>query len=314
MTAPRFATHASASPPISPSLDAVQEFKIQRNFFQAEFGNSPGIINVASRGGSNQWHGSLFEFLRNDFFDAKNFFSPVVEPFKRNQFGGSLGGPILKDKLFVFVNYEGIRQRLGVVQRILVPDPVLFTGNFTGQPTIYDPTTYNAATQTRQPFAGNRIPAARFNQVSLNYLKYIPAPNSPVVQGANLVGTPTQSLDDNQTNVRVDYVINAKNSLFGRQSWENAPIQPGSLLPLGGQVVSESGENELVQLTTTLSASTVNVLRAYHNYANLFGTQVATPTNLAAELGFTGLSSTPLNFGLPSSVDLPGMRASAARG
>src|SRR5438270_11604626 len=77
---------------ITPSLDAVQEFKIQRNFFQAEFGNSPGIINVASRGGSNSFHGSVFEFLRNDAMDARNFFSSQVEPFKRNQYGGAGGG------------------------------------------------------------------------------------------------------------------------------------------------------------------------------------------------------------------------------
>ncbi|HEX4163856.1 MAG TPA: TonB-dependent receptor [Bryobacteraceae bacterium] len=290
---------------ISPSLDAVQEFKIQRNFFQAEFGNSPGIINVASRSGTNQWHGTAFEYVRNDFFDAKNFFSPVVEPFKRNQFGGSLGAPILKDKLFFFLNYEGIRQHLGQVQRILVPEPALLAGNFAGQPTIYDPTTYNAATQSRTPFPGNQIPSNRFNQVALNYMKYIPAPNGPLVQGANLVGTPTQTLNDDQDNVRVDYVINSKNSLFARQSWENAPLTPASLVPLGGQLVSESGENELLQLTSTVSPATVNVFRAYHNYANLFGTQIPTPTNLAAQLGFTGLSSSPLNYGLPD-VSLTG--------
>ena len=284
---------------ISPSLDSVQEFKIQRNFFQAEFGNSPGIINVASRSGTNQWHGSLFEYLRNDFFDAKNFFSPVIEPFKRNQFGGSLGAPVLKDKLFVFLNYEGLRQVLGQVQRDLVPTAAELGGNFAGQPTIYNPLTYNAATQTRQPFAGNIIPSNLFNTVSQNYLKYIPAPNSPLIGGANLVGTPSQRLNDDQENVRVDYVFSPKHSAFFRQTWENAPLTPASLLPLGGQVVSESGENEVFQLTSTLTPSTVNVFRAYHDYANLFGSQIATSNNLAADLGFTGLSSTPLNFGLP---------------
>jgi hypothetical protein len=284
---------------ISPSLDSVQEFKIQRNFFQAEFGNSPGIINVASRSGTNEWHGSAFEYLRNNFFDAKNFFSPVVEPFKRNQFGGSLGAPVLKDKLFVFLNYEGLRQVLGQVQRDLVPTTSELSGNFVGQPVIYDPLTYNPATQTRQPFPGNVIPATRLNSVSENYLKYIPPPNSALINGANLVGTPSQVLDDDQDNVRVDYVLSPKHSMFFRQTWESGPLTPASLLPLGGQVVKESGENEVFQLTSTLTPSIVNVFRAYHDYANLFGTQVATPNNLAAALGFTGLSSTPLNFGLP---------------
>ena len=99
---------------ITPSLDAVEEFKIQRNFFQAEFGNSPGIINVASRGGSNQFHGTLFHFLRNDEMDARNFFFARVEPFKRNQFGGAGGGFIKKDKIFVYGNWESFRQRLGI--------------------------------------------------------------------------------------------------------------------------------------------------------------------------------------------------------
>ena len=284
---------------ISPSLDAVQEFKIQRNFFQAEFGNSPGIINVASRSGTNEWHGSLFEYVRNNFFDAKNFFSPVTEPFKRNQFGGSLGAPILKDKLFVFLNYEGLRQVLGQVQRDLVPTTAELGGNFAGQTTIYDPLTYNPATQTRQPFPGNQVPVTRINSVSTNYMRYIPAPNSPLIDGANLIGTPSQVLNDDQDNVRVDYVLSPKHSLFFRQTWENGPLTPASLLPLGGQVVSESGENEVFQFTSTLTPSVVNVFRAYHDYANLFGTQVATSNNLAAALGFTGLSSSPLNYGLP---------------
>ncbi len=119
---------------ITPSLDAVQEFKIQRNFFQAEFGTSPGIVNVASRGGSNQYHGSLFEFLRNDAMDARNFFSSVPEPFKRNQFGGSIGGHAKKDKVFFFANFEKFIQRLGVIQRGTFPTQSLLSGDFTGQP------------------------------------------------------------------------------------------------------------------------------------------------------------------------------------
>src|SRR6266702_727543 len=115
---------------MNPSLDAIQEFKIQRNFFQAEFGNSPGIINVATKSGSNEWHGSAYELLRNNKMDARNFFSAVPEPFKRNQFGGSLGAPILKEKLFVFGSYEGFRQRLGSVQRGLYPTQKLLSGDF----------------------------------------------------------------------------------------------------------------------------------------------------------------------------------------
>src|SRR5262249_46169496 len=106
---------------INPSLDMIEEFKIQRNFFAAEFGNSPGIINVATRGGTNNWHGSAYELLRNDKLDARNFFSSRAEPFKRSQYGFGVGAPIRHDKLFVFGNYEGLKQRLGTIARGLYP-------------------------------------------------------------------------------------------------------------------------------------------------------------------------------------------------
>ena len=178
---------------VNPSLDAVQEFKIQRNFFPAEYGNSPGIINVATKAGTNQWHGSAYEFVRNQDFDARNFFSTGPEPLKRNQYGASLGAPILKDKLFIFANYEGQKQRLGSVQRGLYPTQTELSGNFAGEATIYDPMTFDPVAGTRVPFAGNQIPASRINQVSKNFFPYIPKVTGPTVQGANLVGTPVQS-------------------------------------------------------------------------------------------------------------------------
>ena len=285
---------------VNPSLDAIQEFKIQRNFFEPEFGNSPGIINVATKAGSNQWHGSVYEYVRNDAFDAKNFFSSRVEPFKRNQFGFSLGVPVIKDKLFVFLNYEGLRQRLGVIQRGLYPTQKLLSGDFTGESVIYDPLTYNAATNTRQVFAGNVIPANRINQVSKNFFPFIPRVSGPTVQGANLTGTPVQAINDDQETVRVDYQISPKHSLFGRQTWENAPLTPAALVPYGGTLVLSSGWNEVAQLTSSLTPTVVNVFRAYHSFAQLFGQQVPVPSNLARQIGITGVSDVPLNWGVPN--------------
>lgn len=283
---------------INPSLDAIQEFKIQRNFFEPEFGNSPGIINVATKSGSNQWHGSVYELVRNDAFDARNFFSSTSEPFKRNQFGFSLGAPVIKDKLFIFGNYEGMRQRLGVVQRGLYPTQKQLSGDFTGENTIYDPLTLNPAGTARQPFAGNVVPASRINSVSKNFFPYIPVVNGPTVQGANLTGTPVQSIDDNQDTVRVDWVISPKNQLFGRQTWQNAPLTPASLVPFGGTLVTSGGTNEVAQLTTMITPTTVNVFRAYHSYAQLFGKQVAVDSNLAEAIGITGISTDPVNWGV----------------
>ncbi|MCS7025391.1 MAG: carboxypeptidase regulatory-like domain-containing protein [Bryobacteraceae bacterium] len=284
---------------VTPSLDAVQEFKIQRNFFQAEFGNSPGIINVASRGGSNEFHGSIFWFLRNNVMDARNFFARQVEPFKRNQFGAVLGGPVKRDKVFFFGNFEGFRQRLGVVQRGIFPTQTQLRGDFTGFPIIHDPLTFNAATNTRLPFAGNRIPENRINRISRNFFPYIPVVDSPVVNGANLEGTPVQRLDDTQYNVRGDWIINSKHSLFGRYTWQNAPLSPAALAPLAGRQVDSKGISAVAQLTSSLSPAVVNVFRAAYAYMNLFGKQVTVDRDLAAEIGITGVSTTRLNWGVP---------------
>jgi Carboxypeptidase regulatory-like domain/TonB dependent receptor len=283
---------------ISPSLDDVQEFKIQRNFFQAEFGFSPAIINVASRGGSNSFHGSLFEFIRNDAMDARNFFSSSVEPFKRNQFGGSFGGFIKKDKIFFFGNFEEFRQHLGVIQIGTFPTQTLLSGNFAGQPTIYDPLTYVASSNTRAAFPGNQIPPSRINQISKNFLPYIPVVNTP---GANNVaGTPVQILNDTQYNGRGDWIINSKNSLFGRYTWQNAPLIPASLVPDGGALVNSKGISTVAQFTSTLSPTIVNVARASYTYMNLFGQQVPVSKNIAQAIGITGVSTSPINWGVPN--------------
>ncbi len=284
---------------ITPSLDAVQEFKIQRSFFQAEFGNSPAIINEASRGGTNQFHGTVFEFLRNDAMDARNFFSSTPEPFKRNQFGAAGGGYVIKDKVFFFGNFESFRQRLGVIQRGIYPTQQLLSGDFTGQPAISDPLTFDAATNTRQPFPGNKIPASRINAVAKNFFSYIPVVNAPVVNGANLVGTPVQRLDDDQMNFRGDWLINSNNSLFGRYSYQKAPLSPASLTPLGGSLVDTKGASGVGQLTSTLSPTIVNVVRLSYAYMKLFGQQVTVDKNIAQLIGITGVSTAPLNWGVP---------------
>ena len=282
---------------ITPSLDAIQEFKIQRNFFQAEFGNSPGIINVASRGGTNQFHGSVFEFLRNDAMDARNFFSASPEPFKRNQYGAAGGGYVKKDKIFVYGNFEEFNQRLGVIQRGTYPTQTLLGGDFSGLPPISDPLTFDSATNTRQPFAGNRIPADRINSVSKKFFPYIPVTNTP---GAlNVSGTPVQKLDDTQLNFRGDWIINNKQSVFGRYSWQKAPLSPASLTPLGGALVDTKGISGVGQLTSLLSHSVVNVARLSYAYMELFGKQVTVSKNIAQEIGITGVSSSQVNWGVP---------------
>ncbi len=124
--------------------------------------------------------------------------------------------------------------------------------------------------------------------------------DSPVVNGANLLGTPVQRLDDTQTNIRADWLISSKHSLFGRYSWQKAPLSPASLAPLGGALVDTKGVSGVAQLTSSLSQSVVNVARASYAYMTLFGKQVTVDRDLAQEIGITGVSTNQLNWGLPT--------------
>jgi hypothetical protein len=177
-----------------PSVDALQEFKVETGTYTAEFGHNMGQVNVISRSGANEYHGSVFEFLRNSDLDAKNFFdsptTPIV-PFKRNQFGGTLGGPVEipkvvhgRDKLFFFYNYEGLRQRNAQTFLSTVPFASDRTGNFAGSSTIiYDPDTRvlspdGARVASVDRFPGNAIPANRISPVSAALLNYVPLPNN----------------------------------------------------------------------------------------------------------------------------------------
>lgn len=144
---------------IAPSIDAIEEFNIEKTSYAPEFGGKSGaVINVVTRSGSNDVHGSLFEFVRNDVFDAKNFFdssSSPIPPFHQNQFGGSLGGPAQKNKTFFFLSYEGQRVRKSLTQTFSVPTAAMRTGAFSGLPAIHDPTTISGG--QRQPFPNNQI-------------------------------------------------------------------------------------------------------------------------------------------------------------
>src|ERR1700730_12424280 len=129
---------------IAPSVDAIEEVNVDKTSYAPEFGGKSGaVINVISRSGSNSFHGSLFEFVRNDVFDARNFFDSAtspIPPFRQNQFGGSLGGPARKKKTFFFVSYEVQRIRKSLTQTFSVPTAAIRKGDFSGLPAIYDPT------------------------------------------------------------------------------------------------------------------------------------------------------------------------------
>ena len=150
---------------ITPSTDAIDEFKVLAGGMSAEYA-MPSVINAALKSGGNSFHGSAYEYLRNEKIQARNFFSPTVPPLKRNQFGATLGGPIKHDKIFFFADYEGARTRQGTTQNSNVPSVQQLNGDFSGGRPIFDPLTTvvnpaNPSQFIRTQFPGNVIPANR---------------------------------------------------------------------------------------------------------------------------------------------------------
>ncbi len=205
-----------------PTVDSTEEFKVQTNGMSAEFGRtSGGVISLITKGGTNQFHGSLFDFLRNEKLNANDFFANragrAITPDKVNQFGGAIGGPVRKDKLFFYFNYEGYRERSSSLETITSPTAAQRNGDFSGLTTsagalitVYDPSTTlldpTTNTYTRQAFPGNIIPASRINTVSANILKYYPSPNLPGL-AANLFLTSPAPINKDYYNGRLDYNI-----------------------------------------------------------------------------------------------------------
>jgi hypothetical protein len=188
---------------IKPSIDAIQEFKVQSNSYSAEFGSAAfGQINLITKSGTNALHGALFEFLRNEKLDARNFFLPKKSKLNRNQFGLAVGGPLWKDHTFFFVNYEGTRERRGVEEFRSVPVAAWRSGDFSGIAglTLRDP--FGAA-----PFAGNRIPASRFVKTATAAIGLWPAQNfgGPATIATNLLITHPTEITDNQFTIKADH-------------------------------------------------------------------------------------------------------------
>ncbi|MBL8216441.1 MAG: TonB-dependent receptor [Bryobacterales bacterium] len=215
-------------PAYVPSPDALQEFKVQTNSMSAEYGRTGGaVINMVHRSGTSEFHGVLYEFLRNNAFDANGFFNNLngrqKAAFRYNQFGFTAGGPLTPSRktTFFFVNYEGIRQVNPGEATFTVPTTQMRQGDFSQvNGVIYDPATIDAAGE-RRPFPNNRIPAARFDPVGSKFLTYYPTPNREGVIN-NFFSQAGSSTGRNNVSFKIDRRISERQNLFGRFSWENA--------------------------------------------------------------------------------------------
>jgi hypothetical protein len=231
---------------ISPSIDAIQEFQEQTHTDSVKFGGATGAtVNLATKAGTNQFHGTAYEFWRNQSLGAIPYFQTSNStPYSQNQFGGTVGGPVLHNKLFFFGFYDGYRQTLASTNGSILPTTAELGGDFSALlPTtvIYDPTTYNAATQQSQPFfyngKENVIDPSRLNQGILAMMKaYVPAPTVDSATGTgscdcNYVNTASSTTNQDQYSVRIDYNVGSKDTIFGRFTKSTSTSISPSQLP-----------------------------------------------------------------------------------
>jgi len=255
-----------------PFPDALQEFSVETSTLPARNGMHPGgVVNVVTKSGSNAYHGDLFEFLRNGDLNARNFFAPIHDSLKRNQYGGTIGGKIIRDKLFFFGGYQATRNRQDPPQTTAyVPTSATLAGDFSA----FDGPGCQSSGKTKQvtdpanngaPFPNNQVPVSRFNPSSMKLVPYLPTDLVHDACGKVVYGVLNKS-NESQYIGRVDYVLNAKHSIFGRY-FDADYLLPANWSPTNILVTSSPGNAERAQTITlgdtyTLNPSTVNSFHA----------------------------------------------------
>ncbi len=293
---------------ISPSIDAIEEFNIEKTSYAPEFGGKSGaVINVVSKSGGNAVHGSLFEFVRNDVFDAKNFFDLAaarIPPFRQNQFGGSLGGPARKNRTFFFVSYEAQRIGKSLTQTFSVPTLAMRRGDFAGFPAIYDPNTMVG--EQRQHFVDNLIPVGRIDPLAVALLAQVPLPNLPGA-AQNLLATGNQQIKGNQYSARLDHQFTERDTTYLRVSLFDArqsdpfgsSVLQESLLPGFGRNLSTHAINGVAGWTHSFNANVLNEAR--FGFLTVVGGQSSPNAGnpFAAVNGLRGVTANPQDMGYP---------------
>jgi Carboxypeptidase regulatory-like domain/TonB dependent receptor len=285
---------------VRPSVDAIREFEMLTSTYDASFGRNPGAqVNVILNSGSNDFHGSLFEFHRNAALDARNFFAPASEPkpkYIRNQFGGSLGGPIKRDRTFFFADYEGTRSREGITRITNVPTALERAGNFS-QSLFGVPTN----PFTGLPFDNGIIPDFFINPVGRAIAALYPLPNRNV-PFQNFVSSPILRDDNDSFDVRVDHHLNSRAELAFRYSFgERDLFEPFtgpsfSLVPGFGDMVDRRSQNGMVALTLVLTPNFINESRGAFSRVASSVQQEASVLN--SQVGLPAISSRERDLGL----------------
>ena len=303
-----------------PSIDALQEFKVESGIMTAEYGRALAQVNVTTRSGTNDYHGALFEFLRNADLDAKNFFdsgSKPIPPFKRNQFGGTLGGPVRipkvingKDKLFFFFDYEGLRERKALSQTATVPSAAYQAGDFSTSPAVVTDPNSRVVDSTGKlisatPFPGNIVPANRITPQTAKFfsLGLYPIPNiNPNVVANNFLNTEGRPTDSDQETGRIDYQASASDSWQFRYS-HSAELRYNPInIPNQGNNINVQVYQGVLGNTWVIGPSKVNEFK--FGISRLESANIARRAgvdNVVGQIGIQGVpSSFPLYWGVPN--------------
>jgi hypothetical protein len=287
---------------VHPPLEAVQEFRISTALASAEFPQAGGAaVDLVTKSGSQSFHGNVFEYFRNEATDARNFFDDPLLPrpiFRRNQFGGSLGGPLPFRNTLFFATYEGVRGKAAKSSLNLVPNATLRSGDFRGRDPIFDPLTSDGS-GGRLPFANNVIPSDRIDPISRRFLdEYQPLPNRTGASSNYLDATPSKTTDDN-VSVRVDHALRSQTRLFGRYTLNSEGGRIAGVFPLRPTMLNVRAQQAALGFTSG-GSGWLNDLRLSLTRLRVFSVPESAFTRDAArELGITGAASDPFTFGLP---------------
>lgn len=286
---------------ITSPVDGIREFEVATSGYDASFSrNAGGQVNVVLKSGSNALHGTGYEFVRNGALDARNFFSPAGEPdprYQRNQFGGSLGGPIRRDRTFFFADYEGRLAREGFARRTNVPSAAERTGDFSASPApVIDP-------YTQMPFPGNRIPSYRQDSIGVRIAALYPLPNRGAA-GQNYASAPVGRDDSHTTDARLDHSLGGHDELMGRYSFSNRdlyePFSGAAFAQFPGYGVNapRRAHNAVLGETHTFSPALINEARLAFSRLSLNVNPQNQGTDLNARVGLPSPWSNSRDSGL----------------
>jgi len=286
-----------------PVVDAIQEFKIESNSPPAEFGRfNGGVVNLTTKSGGNAFHGNVFEFIRNEHLNARNYFqaSNAVKPeYRRNQYGGMLGGPVVKDRTFFFVDYQGQRQGIGRTVTSNVPTLDERSGVF--RQTIYDPAT--TVGSTRQPFLNNTIPRSAMDPVALSLLDRYPLPTNSATAN-NYSRTANEIVDQDQGDVRLDHKFATnRDSAFGRLTYFREHAEPVTAFPDGSGTIPAGSAAVGPQHTDAWAFAS--------NYQHIFSANMLNAVRIGDTRRSVQRSAVTLSSPAGAALNIPGIPANA---